>query len=136
MGNKKQLEKIIAKLQSTDYIDVTIERPIGFLQKKDWDPVQPSYWDPYPFNYGFIDIMNPADKENFDAIVLNFLKLEIGQKIKGKIVGMMLRDDLDYKLIVIKDGTQVSAHDLSIIYDFYSPWFSGVKIEIWENQII
>lgn len=128
MANKKQLEKIIAELKSMEYIDVTIERPIGFRQKKDWNP--------YPFNYGYIDSINPIDKENFDAIALNFPKLEIGQMVRGKIVGIMLRDDLDHKLIVIKDGTETSAKDLSIIYDFYSPWFSGVKIEIWESEKI
>ena len=120
------LEKLIIKLKKKKTIEVIIERPQGYIEK--------SGWEPYPFNYGFVKgTFNPVDQEDFDAIVLNYPVLNRDDEVVVEIKGILMRDDKDHKIIGIKPGSKISEDQLCEINNWYSEWFSGVKIEIWND---
>lgn len=125
---KKLIENIVKHLKRRATIIVTIDRPIGVRQNKKWRF--------YPFNYGHVEIMNPVDGGEFDAIALNFPKLKIGQKVLTQIVGIVIRPDKDHKLITIKPNTKVSQRQLRQIFKFYNPYYPGCKIVVWRREYL
>jgi valyl-tRNA synthetase len=90
--------------------------------------------------YGYIENeINPNDKENLDVIAIGYKDLEVNQKIKGKVIGIMLRLDGDYKLIVINPESELNTRksELSKQLDWFtnhfSQYFGGVHIRLFDE---
>lgn len=112
-------------------VEVEIERKKGLK-------VTPDKGEAYewPFDYyGFIkDEINPNDGEALDAILIGFEEgLEIGTKITGEVIGLMMRLDGDYKLYVIQKDTSQEMIDemLKERFESFSKHFAGVQNRIF-----
>lgn len=112
-------------------VEVEIERKKGL--KINPDKGEEYEW---PFDYyGFIkEEINPNDKEDLDVILIGFEdNLQVGDKVTGKVIGLMMRMDGDYKLYVIKEGTSQEVIDFALKERFegFSKHFGGVQNRIF-----
>lgn len=112
---------VLAKSFLNQVVEVTIDRPIGFLH--------PKYNYKYPINYGYLKNIFAPDGEELDAYVLKVDKpLE---KFTGRVVAIIhrLKDD-DDKLIVIPDGESITDKDIENAVEFQEKWFKHEIIRV------
>jgi len=112
---------VLAKSFLNQVVEVTIDRPIGFLH--------PKYNYKYPINYGYLKDIFAPDGEELDAYILNVNHpLE---KFTGRVVAIIhrLKDD-DDKLIVIPDGKSITDKDIETAVEFQEKWFKHEIIRV------
>jgi len=105
IGTVIELEKPPAAREGE--VAVVIERPRRLVEEWHWDDagrrvVLTGYYPvPVPVNYGLaLGWVNPADGEPLDVIVLDDRRMEPGQALLSRPVGVLWRPDGDHKLLV------------------------------------
>ncbi len=82
--------------------------------------------------YGYIEgEANPNDDDDLDVIFIGFEEgLEMGDKLEGIAIGIMMRLDGDHKLLVAKEGTAEDIINKIILdlYDMFPKKFGGVHL--------
>ncbi len=87
-------------------VNIEIDRPIGFIHKKD------NYSLTYPINYGYIPGVIGGDGEELDVYLLGVS--EPVKKYSAKIIGIVHRhNDTEDKLIAAPDGTSFTAEQIA-----------------------
>lgn len=98
------------KAQAISYlgktVDIEIDRPIGFIHKKD------NYSLTYPINYGYIPGVIGGDGEELDVYLLGVS--EPVKKYSAKIIGIVHRhNDTEDKLVAAPEGVDFTAEQIS-----------------------
>lgn len=93
----------------------------------------------WEFNYyGYIEgETNPNDNEDLDAILIGFEEgLKPKAQVKGKVIGIMMRLDGDFKLYVVKEGTSQEEINKVLKEHFirFSKYFAGVQNRIFDKH--
>lgn len=118
------------KTNSEDFlgkmVKVVIDRPLNSLH--------PKFKFAYELNYGFIPDTISGDGEELDAYVLG-----VNEPIKefyGRVIGVIRREkDDDDKLIVVKDGIQLSDEEIRSKVEFQEKWFNSIIIRNKYNNV-
>ena len=110
MENKKYIgQKVLVKM----------DRPLGSKH--------PKHGFVYPVNYGFIPNTVSGDGEELDAYVLN--EKESLDEFEGVVVAIIHRtNDNDDKLVVVREGTNVSNEEIRLQTHFQEQWFESIII--------
>lgn len=100
-------------------VEVIFDRPLGCKH--------PKHGFVYEVNYGYIPGIMAADGEELDAY---FLGIEESlEKAKGVVIAVIHReDDDDDKLIVTKDGEQMSDEEIMESVEFQEKYFKSTII--------
>ncbi len=107
---REKLEKMIGQ-----FVDVFIDRPIGFVHPKHKDIV-------YPINYGYIKEIIANDDEYQDAYILGENKTV--DYCKGKVYAVVERENDDEdKLIVITDNKDYTMEEIKEKIEFQEKYF-------------
>lgn len=98
------------------YIEVIFDRPFGSKH--------PKYGFVYEVNYGYIPGVMAGDGEELDAYFLGEnIPLE---KAKGIVIAIIHREnDDDDKLVITKDGIQISDEEIMKAVDFQEKYFKS-----------
>ena len=125
-------------------IDVTIEIPLGSIEKIEWKPDigqfdvdrdEPSAF-PEPVNYGFISNTIGGDGDYLDAFIVTDKVFKTGDIIKAKIVGLMkfIDDgDIDDKVVAVMPDDDVrslaglNAGTITEIEDYYNHYKDYIR---------
>ncbi|MBD3362963.1 class I tRNA ligase family protein [Candidatus Dojkabacteria bacterium] len=113
-------------------IEVLVERNKGMKYKnKEGEEFK---WE-FDYYGSIPNETNPADNSDLDVILIGFDDLEVGDKVKGKTIGLMLRLDKDFKLIVINpDNSEVKLdEELDKHFHRFSKYFAGVHIRLFDE---
>lgn len=110
MENKKYIgQKVLVKM----------DRPLGSKH--------PKHGFVYPVNYGFIPNTVSGDGEELDAYVLN--EQESLDEFEGVVVAIIHRtNDNDDKLVVVREGIDVSNEEIRLQTHFQEQWFESIII--------
>jgi len=108
---------------ATDYIGqkvyIKIDRPMHSKH--------PKHGFVYPVNYGFVPNTVSGDNEELDAYVLGVD--EPLETFSGVCVAVIHRtDDDDDKLIVVKEGTDISDEEIEKQTAFQEQWFKHILL--------
>jgi len=96
-------------------VEVTIDRPLGTKH--------PKHGFVYEVNYGYVPNTKMTDGEELDAYVLGETKPL--KTFKGTCIAIVHRtNDDDDKLIVIKNGTNISDEEIEKQIAFQEKWFT------------
>ena len=100
-------------------VEVIMDRPLGSKH--------PKYGYIYPVNYGYIKGIFSGDGEELDAYVLDE-KLPL-IKFTGRVIAIIHRlNDDDDKLIVVKDGKNISDEQIKQLTYFQEKYFDSIII--------
>ena len=99
------------------YIEVIFDRPFGSKH--------PKYGFVYEVNYGYIPNVMAGDGEELDAYFLG--TKESLEKAKGIVIAIIHRenDDDDDKLVITKDGIQISDEEIMKAVEFQEKYFKS-----------
>lgn len=97
-------------------IDIKIDRPIGYVHKKE------NYSLTYPINYGYIPDVLSGDGEELDVYLLGVN--EPVNKYKAKIIGIAHREnDNEDKLIACPADLSFSSEEIEEAISFQEKYF-------------
>ena len=97
-------------------VDVIIDRPAGSAHPR-WGWI-------YPINYGYVPGTTAGDGEEIDVYLLDVR--EPLERCTATIIGCVLRaDDVEFKLIGVRDGGAWSAAAISEAVAFQERFFSS-----------
>ncbi len=100
-------------------VKVKMDRPLGTKH--------PKHGFVYETNYGFIPNTVSGDGEELDAYVLGEDKPY--EEFEGRVIAVVQRtNDNDDKLIVVKDGKELSDAEIEKQIAFQEQWFEHVLI--------
>ena len=103
-------------------IDVKIDRPIGYIHRKE------KYDLLYPINYGYIEGVLGGDGEELDVYVLG-IDTPV-EECRVRIIGIAHREnDIEDKLIGAPDGISFTAEEIARQIDFQERYYK-THIEI------
>lgn len=109
----------IAKSLLGKTVEVTIDRPLGSKH--------PKHGFVYEVNYGYIEGVKAPDGDDLDAYYLG--STEPIRKASGKCIAIVHRkDDDDDKLIVVADGIEMNAEEITNQIHFQEQWFDSTII--------
>jgi GNAT superfamily N-acetyltransferase len=124
-------------------ISVTIERPRrlveGWHERVDGCIELTEYYpEPVPVNYGYAPrYLNPVDGDSLDVIVLDDRRMEVGESLVCRPVGVVRKPDGDDKLIVVPSPHAVWPVDFDTKefrgrVEGWAPW--SQQTIIWEGS--
>jgi len=103
-------------------VDIKIDRPIGYVHKKE------KYSLTYPINYGYIPGVFGGDGEELDVYLLGVDKAV--NEFRARIIGIVHRhDDVEDKLVAAADGTEFSKSEITEAVRFQEQYYDS-EIEI------
>ncbi|UOF92159.1 inorganic diphosphatase [Fodinisporobacter ferrooxydans] len=85
--------------------------------------------NPFPANYGWIPETLSSDGEHLDVVVISDRRHRVGDIIQVDVVGILLRKDLDHKVIGVLRGTphqqvtKISEDVLAQVRNWYDSMF-------------
>jgi inorganic pyrophosphatase len=85
--------------------------------------------NPFPANYGWIPETLSSDGEHLDVVVVSDKKHRVGDIVQVDVVGILLRKDMDHKVIGVlretphQQVTQIPEDLLSQIRNWYDAMF-------------
>jgi inorganic pyrophosphatase len=88
-------------------MDIVVEQRAGEHGRWEWEPsdndvVFRHELDPMPVHYGCsVDIVNPADSELLDVMIVDGRERGRGERMAVRIVDVLLRGDGDHKLLAL-----------------------------------
>jgi len=108
---KEQVRSFLGKMT-----DIMIDRPIGYVHKKE------KYTLEYPINYGYIPGVIGGDGEELDVYLLGVdtpLK-----EFRARIIGIVHREnDVEDKLIAAPDGAVFDQSEIAAAVDFQEKYY-------------
>ncbi len=114
MTYEERKAQVISYLGKT--VDIEIDRPIGFVHKKD------TYTITYPLNYGYIPGVIGGDGEELDVYLLGVS--EPVKKYSAKIIGIVHRhNDTEDKLIAAPIGANFTAKEIEKQIKFQEQYY-------------
>ena len=97
--------KLLAKSYLGKTVSIKIDRPIGYIHKKE------NYSLTYPINYGYIPGVLGGDGEELDVYLLG-VDIPVSD-YTGKIIGIVYRkNDVEDKLIMAPDGIEFTQNEI------------------------
>lgn len=119
-----QKRKELVKLYLGKNVKIEIDRPLGFIHKKE------NYILTYPINYGYIPGVFAGDGEELDVYLLGVN--EPVKEYSAKIIGIVHRhNDNEDKLIAAPEGANLSKEEIAELIYFQEQYFD-VEIEVIE----
>ena len=91
---------------------------------------------PIPYSYGEIieDFKNPSDQDNLDVLGIGYKELKPGEEIKGKAIGINMRLDKNYNLIVLaKDYAGDLKKELADAFQFTQKIAAGSHFILFDD---
>ncbi len=108
---KAQVKSYLGKV-----VDIEIDRPIGYLHKKE------NYSLTYPINYGYIPGVLGGDGEELDVYLLGVDKAVNGYT--AKIIGIAHREnDVEDKLVAAPVGMDFSKEEIEQSINFQEQYY-------------
>ena len=119
------------KAQAISYLgktaDIEIDRPIGFIHKKD------NYSLTYPINYGYIPDVIGGDGEELDVYLLGVS--EPVKKYSAKIIGIVHRhNDTEDKLIAAPQGSIYYQNEIAEAVHFQEQYYETHIEALYEKS--
>ena len=112
--------KALVKSYLGKTVDIKIDRPIGYVHKKE------NYCLTYPINYGYIPGVIGGDGEELDVYLLGVN--EPVTEYKAQIIGIIHReDDVEDKLVVSVPSIDFSDKEIKELTNFIEQYY---EIEI------
>lgn len=114
--------KTLVKSYLGKTVDIIIDRPIGYVHKKE------KYTLTYPINYGYIPVVLGGDGEELDVYLLGVKFPE--DKYRAKIIGIVYRkNDIEDKLIAAPIGTEFTKEEI-IKSIYFQEQYYDTEIEV------
>lgn len=114
--------KVLAKSYLGKMVNIQIDRPIGYIHRKN------NYSITYPVNYGYIPGVFSGDGEELDVYLLGVN--EPVKKYSAKIIGIVHRhNDVEDKLIAAPLNTKLSKEEIIKSVHFQEQYFD-IEIEL------
>lgn len=95
-----------------------------------------------PVAYGYIlNVVNKNEKDNVDAIVFSNKVYKTGDDIEAEIIGMIKRDDLDHKVIMVdntlpyKDFMEVPKDERRLILQYFAYNHKSISLASREEAL-
>lgn len=108
---KAQVKSYLGKV-----VDIEIDRPIGFVHKKE------QYSLHYPINYGFIPGVLGGDGEELDVYLLGVDKPV--KKYRCRIIAVAHREnDVEDKLVAAPIGMNFTADEIATVIHFQEQYY-------------
>jgi len=102
-----------------EIVKVKMDRPLGSKH--------PKHGFVYEVNYGYIPNTVSGDGEELDAYVLG--ESQPLDEFEGRVIAIIRRtNDNDDKLIVVKDGTNLTDEEIENAVKFQEQWFKHILI--------
>ncbi len=103
-------------------VDIIIDRPIGYVHKKEEKTLV------YPINYGYIPNVLGGDGEELDVYVLG--TTEPLEAFRGRIIAAVYRrNDVEDKLVAVPEGVSYTAEQIAEFVHFQEKYYdSYVKL--------
>ncbi len=99
-------------------VDIEIDRPIGYVHKKEKDGTVLVY----PINYGYIPGVLGGDGEELDVYLMG-VDTPI-EKCTCRIIGIVYREnDVEDKLIAAPEGLNYTADEIAIAINFQEQYY-------------
>ena len=106
-------------------VDIKIDRPIGYVHKKE------NYCLTYPINYGYIPEIFSDDGEGIDVYLLGIDKPV--KEYKAQIIGIVYREnDCEDKLIATPNNLTFTIDEIKKAINFQEKYFK-TRIELLKN---
>ncbi len=119
--------KALAKSYLGKTVDIEIDRPIGFIHKKN------NYSLTYPINYGYIPGVIGGDGEELDVYLLGVS--EPVKKYSAKIIGIVHRhNDTEDKLIAAPEGSIYYQNEIAEAINFQEQYYETHIEAIYEKS--
>ena len=116
--------KALVKFYLGKTVRIAIDRPIGYVHKKE------NYSLIYPINYGYIPGVLGGDGEELDVYLLGVDKPVT--EYKGKIIGIVHREnDVEDKLVMALDGMNFTQNEVAEQVHFQEQYYK-TTIEVLE----
>ena len=116
--------KALVKSYLGKTIEIKIDRPIGYVHKKE------NYSLTYPINYGYIPNVIGGDGEELDVYLLG-VDNPVNEYI-GKIIGIVHREnDVEDKLVMAPEGVIFTQNEVAEQVHFQEQYYK-TTIEVLE----
>ena len=117
--------KALVKSYLGKTVDIKIDRPIGYVHKKE------NYCLTYPVNYGYIPETLSGDGEEIDVYLLGIDKPV--KEYKAQIIGIVYREnDCEDKLIAAPKNLTFTIDEIKKAINFQEKYFK-TRIELLKN---
>ncbi len=121
-----QERKALVKSYLGKMVDIKIDRPIGYVHKKE------KYTLTYPINYGYIPGVLGGDGEELDVYLLGVN--EPVSEYGAKIIGIAHREnDIEDKLIAAPDGVNFTKEEIETAIHFQEQYYK-TYVEVLNND--
>lgn len=118
--------KALAKSYLGKTVRIEIDRPIGYVHKKE------NYSLTYPINYGYIPGVLGGDGEELDVYLLGVDNPV--NEYTGKIIGIVHREnDVEDKLAMAPDGMNFAQNEIAEQVHFQEQYYK-TEIEVYTND--
>ena len=118
--------KALVKSYLGKTVDIKIDRPIGYVHKKE------NYSLTYPINYGYIPGVLGGDGEELDVYLLGVDKPVT--EYTGKIIGIVHREnDVEDKLVMAPEGINFMQNEIAEQVHFQEQYYK-TEIEVYTND--
>ena len=116
--------KALVKFYLGKTVRIAIDRPIGYVHKKE------NYSLTYPINYGYIPNVIGGDGEELDVYLLGVDKPVT--EYTGKIIGLVHREnDVEDKLVMAPEGMNFTQNEIAEQVHFQEQYYK-TTIEVLE----
>ncbi|MBE6738916.1 MAG: inorganic pyrophosphatase [Ruminococcaceae bacterium] len=116
--------KALVKSYLGKTVDIKIDRPIGYVHKKE------NYSLTYPINYGYIPNVIGGDGEELDVYLLGVDNPV--NEYTGKIIGIVHREnDVEDKLVMAPEGVIFTQNEVAEQVHFQEQYYK-TTIEVLE----
>ena len=109
-------------------VTVTVDRPLGSYHPEHADLY-------YPINYGYVDGVFAADKEEQDAYIIGVYKPVL--EFTGRVIAVIHRlDDVEDKWVVAPENVTFSKDEIKEMTFFQEQYFNSeiILYSLSENQ--
>lgn len=108
--------KALVKSYLGKTVNIKIDRPIGYVHKKE------NYSLTYPINYGYIPGILGGDGEELDVYLLG-VDTPVTE-YTGKIIGIVHREnDVEDKLVMVPEGMDFSQNEIAQQVHFQEQYY-------------
>ncbi len=119
---KAQVKSYLGKI-----VDIEIDRPVGYVHRKD------KYSLTYPVNYGYVPNVIGGDGEELDVYLLGVS--EPVERYRVKIIGIVHRkNDVEDKLLSCPEGMSFSEKEMAEAVRFQEQYYD-TYIEAFDKNI-
>ena len=119
--------KAIVKSFLGKNVNIKIDRPIGYVHKKE------KYSLIYPINYGYIPDVLGGDGEELDVYLLG-VDIPVTE-YTGKIIGIVYREnDIEDKLIMAPEGAEFTKNEIAEQINFQEQYYKTEVESIFPSE--